>query len=69
MPFIQVDITQGLTDVQLARLREEIVDVVHEAIGSARAHINVAIHELPTERLVEAGQTSTTASAGTMLSN
>jgi 4-oxalocrotonate tautomerase family enzyme len=55
MPFIQVDINEGLTQEQLAQLRARIVDTVHEAIGSARAHINVAIHEQPPGRLVEAG--------------
>jgi phenylpyruvate tautomerase PptA (4-oxalocrotonate tautomerase family) len=55
MPFIQVDITEGLSEAQFATLREQIVEVVHEAIGSARAHINVAIRELPAGRIVEAG--------------
>ncbi|MGD9527361.1 tautomerase family protein [Pseudonocardia sp.] len=57
MPFIQVDITEGLTPAQLAELRERIVEIVHHSIGSARAHINVAIHELPATRIVEAGRT------------
>lgn len=57
MPFIQIDITEGLTDTQLAALREQVVTVVHESIGSARAHINVAIHELPASRIIEAGRT------------
>ena len=57
MPFIQVDITEGLTHDQLAQMRQQIVEVVHDAIGSARAHINVAIHEVPAERIVEAGHT------------
>lgn len=56
MPFIQVDIAQKLTPDQVARMSEEIVDIVHEAIGSARAHINVAIRQLPSENLVEAGK-------------
>lgn len=57
MPFIQVDIATELSPSQLAQLREEIVETVHEAIGSARAHINVAIREVPRDRIVEAGQT------------
>jgi phenylpyruvate tautomerase PptA (4-oxalocrotonate tautomerase family) len=57
MPFIQVDIAEGLTPEQLAAMRHQIVEIVHDAIGSARAHINVAIHELPPERIVEAGRT------------
>jgi phenylpyruvate tautomerase PptA (4-oxalocrotonate tautomerase family) len=47
-----------MSEAQLAQLRERIVDIVHDAIGSARAHINVAIHELPATRIVEAGQTA-----------
>lgn len=57
MPFIQVDIAEGLTRPQLAEMRERIVEVVHDAIGSARAHVNVAIRELPADRIVEAGVT------------
>ncbi len=59
MPFIQVDIATGLTDAQLAELREQIVEVVHDAIGSTRAHINVAIRQLPPSGIVEAGRTHT----------
>ena len=59
MPFIQIDITEGLTDSQLTTLREQVVQVVHESIGSSVAHINVAIRELPATRIVEAGQTAT----------
>lgn len=55
MPFIQIDITEGLSATQLADLRERVVTVVHESIGSARAHINVAVRELPRGRIVEAG--------------
>jgi phenylpyruvate tautomerase PptA (4-oxalocrotonate tautomerase family) len=57
MPFIQVDINEGLTQEQLAQLRVRIVDTVHDAIGSAHAHINVAIREQPAGCLVEAGNT------------
>ena len=58
MPFIQVDITEGLSAAQLATMREQIVEVVHSSIGSSRAHINVAIRVLPKEQIVEAGQTN-----------
>lgn len=57
MPFIQIDITEGLSAGQLADLRDEVVTVVHESIGPALAHINVAIRELPPGRIVEAGCT------------
>ena len=56
MPYIQVDTATPLTDEQFALLREKIVDIVHESIGSARAHINVAIRILPAQAIVEAGR-------------
>lgn len=55
MPFIQVDVREGLTAQQLAELGSRIVDVVHDAIGSARPHINVSIRQIPAGGLVEAG--------------
>lgn len=57
MPYIQVDVREGVSPQQLAELGARIVDVVHDAIGSARPHINVAIRQLPSESLVEAGAT------------
>jgi len=59
MPYIQVDVHEGLTSQELAELGARIVDVVHDAIGSARPHINVAIRQLPAGALVEAGATVT----------
>ena len=56
MPFIQVDVSEGLTAEQLAELSSRIVDVVHDAIGSARPHINVSIRQIPAGGLVEAGR-------------
>jgi phenylpyruvate tautomerase PptA (4-oxalocrotonate tautomerase family) len=56
MPFIQVDIRAGLSPAQREALSIRIVDVVHEAIGSARAHINVAIREVEPGGLVESGR-------------
>jgi phenylpyruvate tautomerase PptA (4-oxalocrotonate tautomerase family) len=56
MPFIQVDVRSGLSAEQRAALSMRIVDVVHDAIGSARAHINVAIREVEPGGLVESGQ-------------
>ena len=57
MPYIQVDVCEGLSSQQVAELGARIVDVVHDAIGSARPHINVAIRQLPPRGLVEAGGT------------
>lgn len=56
MPFIQIDIEQGLTSVQKAELTSEVVKIVNGAIGSAVGHINVVVRESPTESLVEAGR-------------
>jgi phenylpyruvate tautomerase PptA (4-oxalocrotonate tautomerase family) len=56
VPFIQVDIRAGIDPRSKVQLAERIVDVVHEAIGSARAHINVAIREIDTTGLVESGE-------------
>lgn len=55
MPIIQMDIKQSLTDDQAQRLGAEAVDVVHEAIGSAKAHINVVIRHGSGTKIVEAG--------------
>jgi phenylpyruvate tautomerase PptA (4-oxalocrotonate tautomerase family) len=55
MPLIQMDLRQELTDDQLARLGAEVVDVVHAAIGSARAHINVIIRHGAGTHMIEAG--------------
>jgi phenylpyruvate tautomerase PptA (4-oxalocrotonate tautomerase family) len=57
MPYIQVDVREGLSSEQVAELGARIVDIVHDAIGSARAHINVAIRQVPVAGLVEAGGT------------
>jgi phenylpyruvate tautomerase PptA (4-oxalocrotonate tautomerase family) len=57
MPYIQVDVREGLSSEQVAELAARVVDIVHDAIGSARAHINVAIRQLPAAGLVEAGGT------------
>jgi phenylpyruvate tautomerase PptA (4-oxalocrotonate tautomerase family) len=46
MPFIQVDVREGLTHEHLAELGSRIVDVVRDAIGSAREHINVSIRQI-----------------------
>ncbi|MFD8006539.1 tautomerase family protein [Streptomyces mirabilis] len=61
MPYIQVDLREGLSAQELAELGARIVDIVHETIGSARPHINVAIRQLPSAGLVESGGTVTPA--------
>ena len=64
MPFIQVDIRSGLSADQREALAERIVEVVHDAIGSARAHVNVAIREVEPGALVESGQVASPSAVG-----
>jgi phenylpyruvate tautomerase PptA (4-oxalocrotonate tautomerase family) len=64
MPFIQVDVRAGLSQEQRALLTTRIVDIVHDAIGSARAHINVAVREIEPGGLIEAGQPVTAGDVG-----
>ena len=56
MPFIQLDIQEGLTPNQKSQLTKEVVEIVNDAIGSSVAHINFVIREWPTENIVEAGE-------------
>jgi 4-oxalocrotonate tautomerase family enzyme len=56
MPFIQLDIQEGLSKTQKEQLTKEVVAIVNDAIGSSVAHINFVIREWPTENLVEAGE-------------
>lgn len=56
MPFIQVEVQQGLSDEQKDELAEKVVEVVHKSIGSSVPHINVVIRDWPGKNLVEAGQ-------------
>jgi phenylpyruvate tautomerase PptA (4-oxalocrotonate tautomerase family) len=46
MPFIHVDLETGLTDEEKIELTRRIVEVTHDAIGSAVGHINVVIRDL-----------------------
>jgi phenylpyruvate tautomerase PptA (4-oxalocrotonate tautomerase family) len=59
MPYIQVDTRTELTAEQRALLGKQIVEVVHAAIGSSRAHINVAIRQAESGGIVEAGEVRT----------
>lgn len=59
MPYIQVDTRTELSPEQRALLGKQIVEVVHAAIGSARAHINVAIRQAESGGIVEAGEVRT----------
>lgn len=55
MPIIQMDLKPALTDEEANALGAEVVEVVHGAIGSARAHINVVIRHAAGTRIIEAG--------------
>ena len=56
MPFIHVDLETGLTEEQKIELTRRIVEVTHDAIGSAAGHINVVIRDWPGANIVEAGR-------------
>jgi phenylpyruvate tautomerase PptA (4-oxalocrotonate tautomerase family) len=56
MPFIHVDLETGLTEEQKIELTRRIVEVTHDAIGSAPGHINVVIRDWPGANIVEAGR-------------
>jgi phenylpyruvate tautomerase PptA (4-oxalocrotonate tautomerase family) len=56
MPFIHVDLEAGLTEEQKIELTRRIVEVTHDAIGSAPGHINVVIRDWPAANIVEAGR-------------
>jgi phenylpyruvate tautomerase PptA (4-oxalocrotonate tautomerase family) len=56
MPFIHVDLEKGLTEDETIELTRRIVEVTHDAIGSAVEHINVVIRDWPGANIVEAGR-------------
>jgi phenylpyruvate tautomerase PptA (4-oxalocrotonate tautomerase family) len=56
MPFIHVDLETGLTEEEKIELTQRIVEVTHDAIGSAVGHINVVIRDWPSANIVEAGR-------------
>ena len=56
MPFIHVDLETGLTEEETIDLTQKIVEVTHDAIGSAVGHINVVIRDWPSANIVEAGR-------------
>ena len=55
MPFIQCDLEAGLSDDEKVALINEMTEITHRAIGSARVHINVVLREHPTANIGEAG--------------
>ena len=55
MPLIQMELKQHLTADQVETLGAKAVDVVHAAIGSSKAHINVVIRHAGGTRVIEAG--------------
>jgi len=56
MPFIHVDMETGLTEEEKVELTRRIVEVTHDAIGSAVGHINVVVRDWPGANIVEAGR-------------
>ena len=56
MPYIQVDVRNGLTAEEKAALTLEIREKVYAAIGSPREFINIVIREWPDENFRVAGE-------------
>jgi len=56
VPYIQVDLSQGLSPERKAELAFEVRERVHRAIGSPREYINVVLREWPRENLLVAGE-------------
>jgi 4-oxalocrotonate tautomerase len=57
VPYIQVDLPQGLSEERKAALCLEVRERVHRAIGSPREFINVVLRDWPRENLLVAGET------------
>lgn len=60
MPYIQVDLREGLSSETKQALNRDLVEAIHQAIGSAYHQINVVLREWPAENLAEAGETAAT---------
>jgi 4-oxalocrotonate tautomerase family enzyme len=56
MPFITVDLEQGLTDPEKKALVNKMTEITHRCIGSAMEHINIVLREHPASNIGEAGQ-------------
>jgi phenylpyruvate tautomerase PptA (4-oxalocrotonate tautomerase family) len=56
MPFIQCDLEAGLSDDEKRSLVKKMIEVTHQAIGSAYGHINVVLREHPSSNIGEAGE-------------
>jgi 4-oxalocrotonate tautomerase family enzyme len=58
MPYIQVDLREGLSTEAKRALHRDLLDAVHQSIGSAYHQINIVLREWPAENLAEAGETA-----------
>ena len=58
MPYIQVDLREGLSSETKQALNRDLREAVHQAIGSAYHQINIVLREWPAENLAEAGETA-----------
>jgi 4-oxalocrotonate tautomerase family enzyme len=56
MPYIQVDLREGLSNERKRALNLDLREAVHRAIGSAYHQINIVLREWPAENLAEAGE-------------
>jgi phenylpyruvate tautomerase PptA (4-oxalocrotonate tautomerase family) len=58
MPYIQLDLREGLSSERKRALNLDLREAVHRAIGSAYHQINIVLREWPAENLAEAGETA-----------
>ncbi|WP_207005773.1 tautomerase family protein [Trinickia mobilis] len=56
MPFIHCNIHTGVSPEAKHELAQELIQIVHETIGSPIPYIHVAIVEVPGSEFVESGQ-------------
>lgn len=47
MPIVQVELLEGRTHEQLAKMVEDITDVIVEDAGAARGAVHVILREMP----------------------
>ncbi|WP_459524748.1 2-hydroxymuconate tautomerase [Leuconostoc lactis] len=55
MPIVQVELLEGRTQAQLAKMVKDITDVIVEDAGAAREVVHVIVREMPKDRYAVGG--------------
>ena len=55
MPIGQVELLEGRTQAQLAKMVKDITDVIVEDAGAAREAVHVIVREMPKDRYAVGG--------------